>query len=302
MNAKHPVVALAGLVLVSTLGTGCVSQSQSDAWRKKFQAAKESNLDLRSQLEERDQELDQLRGRTGVNGQLSAEAEALRRQNQQLRDTLAMAQDQLRSVAGSPLPVQLSSELESLAAQNPELMTFDPETGMIRFRSDVTFALGKTAVQEEARRLLQQLAGVLSSPSAAGYEVRVVGHTDNVPVSNAANKQKYEDNWGMSAFRAISVMRVLSENGVPQDRMSVAGYGDTQPVEPNGPRGSEANRRVELFLSPQSLASTGGGGAMEEAGSGSGSMDEPLSEASTGGGTIAPMDAPEPEDAPAMFK
>ena len=301
MNRTQTTLGLSSLVLFSALGTGCVSQSAADAWQKKFQSAKESNLDLQSQLDERDQELAQLRGRTGVNTQLSDEADALRRQNQQLRETLAMAQEQLRNVAGAPLPAQLSSDLEALADANPDLMTFNPDTGMIRFRSDVTFALGKTTVQDGARQLLQKLAGVLGSPAAAGYEVRVVGHTDNVPVKNAANKQKYEDNWGLSAFRAISVMRVLSENGVPQGRMSVSGYGDTQPVVANGPRGAEENRRVELFLSQQTAA-------MSEpvpSSSSSGSLiDEPamsVSDEAEGGG-ITPMQAPDVEDAPALFK
>ena len=302
MNAKQIPLAVAGLVLTASLGTGCVSQSHSDAWRKKYQAAEEAIVDLRLQIEEREQELGALRGKSGVNTQLSDEASALRRQNEQLRNTLAMAQEQLRGIAGAPLPAQLSSDLEALADANPDLMTFDPETGMIRFRSDVTFALGKTTVQDEARRLLSQLAGVLASPAASGYEVRVVGHTDNVPVKNAANKQKYEDNWGLSAFRAISVMRVLSENGLPQERMSVSGYGPMQPVEPNGPRGSEANRRVELFLSPQSAAVSDTPAAASDRSAPPPSMvDEPdMSE--DAGGSIEPMAAPGADDSPAMFK
>ncbi|BAM02639.1 OmpA family protein [Phycisphaera mikurensis] len=291
-TTRTGLTALTGLLTLCFLSAGCVPQSQSDAWRKKYQAADESIMELRLELEGREDELAALRGRSGVNGQLSAEAEALRAQNQQLRDTLAMAQEQLRSVAGSPLPAELTSDLEALAADNPDLMTFDPNTGMIRFRSDVTFALGKTDVQEGARQLLAQVAGVLSSPAASGYEVRVVGHTDNVPVTNAANVQKYEDNWGMSAFRAISVMRVLSENGVPQERISVTGYGPMQPVEPNGPRGSEANRRVELFLTPQTAAVSNG--AMSEPRPADPVMAEPAS--------IEPMAAPGPADTPAMFK
>ena len=295
-----PFLGLAAVVGFSALSAGCVPQSQADAWKKKYQAAEESIVDLRLGLSEREQQLNELRGRSGVNGQLSAEAEALRQQNQELRDLLAGAQDQLRNAGGTVLPQQLSSELEALAAANPDLMTFDSETGMIRFRSDVTFALGKTAVQEGARGLLQKLAGVLSSPAASGYEVRVVGHTDNVPVKNMANVQKYEDNWGMSAFRAISVMRVLADNGVPQDRMSVSGYGQMQPVEPNGPRGSEANRRVELFLSPQSVATSGGGGGGSSMTSSASSDDVPMSVGDSG--SVSPMEAPAASDTPAMFK
>ncbi len=277
------VAAPAVLAMLTLAGTGCVTQNEADAWRNKYRSAEETVLDLRAQLEEKDGELALLRGRTNPNAAMADQIAALEAERDALQQSLNDAQAALRNAAGSPLPAVLTSELEQLAAQNPDLMTFDPDTGMIRFRSDVTFALGSATVSDDAQGLLRQLAGVLNSPAASGYEVRIVGHTDNVPVRNATNVRKYEDNWGLSAFRAIGVMRVLDRAGVPASRMSVAGYGQHQPVAANGPRGSEANRRVELYLVP----SSGGAAA-------------PQPDAAPG--AVVPMDNPEEPEAPAMFK
>ncbi len=276
------------LAAFALLSTGCVTQHEADSWRNKYRSVEETVLDLQTQLEEKEGELALLRGRTNPNVSMQDQLTALQAERDALSQSLEQAQAALRNAAGSPLPAVLTTELEQLAGPNPDLMTFDPDTGMIRFRSDVTFALGSATVSNDAAGLITQLAGVLNSPAAAGYEVRVVGHTDNIPVRNAANVQKYGDNWGLSAFRAIGVMRVLDGAGVPANRMSVAGYGQQQPVAANGPKGAEGNRRVEIYLVPVSRPA-----------------GDPIPDAATPApalGSVVPMDNPAVPESPAMFK
>jgi chemotaxis protein MotB len=87
-----------------------------------------------------------------------------------------------------------------------------------------------------------------------GYEnkiIRVVGHTDNVPVA----KGQFTSNWELSAARATTVVRFLQEVGVAPERMIAAGRGEYSPVAPNDtPEGRQKNRRIELMLVDQSLA------------------------------------------------
>ena len=73
-----------------------------------------------------------------------------------------------------------------------------------------------------------------------------------------------------SAKRAIAVRQVLGDAGLPWSRMSVAGWGEHRPaVVNNAGRGTEANRRVEIFLTPSTWVGpsataevpTDGGGA-----------------------------------------
>jgi chemotaxis protein MotB len=144
-----------------------------------------------------------------------------------------------------------------LAAQYPDVLTFDQRSGMLRFSSDFTFASGSAALNANAQTLVQKLASILNTPVAQPFEVKVVGHTDNQPVKRVASQ--HPSNMYLSAHRAISVRDALVGDGVAANRMQVAGYGEFRPIVPNGANGAAQNRRVEIFLAPLTvpLAPTG---------------------------------------------
>jgi chemotaxis protein MotB len=79
-----------------------------------------------------------------------------------------------------------------------------------------------------------------------GRQVRVLGHTDNVPIRTA----QFPSNWELSATRAVMVVRILSElHGVPAEHLSATGFGDSRPVADNlTPEGRAKNRRVEIVV------------------------------------------------------
>jgi chemotaxis protein MotB len=138
-----------------------------------------------------------------------------------------------------------------LAAQYPNLLTFDPERGMLRFASDFTFALGSADLSASAQTSLAQLATILNTGTAANFEVRIVGHTDNVPISNPSTRAKHPTNWHLSAHRSISVGSALISDGIAPTRVQVAGCGEYRPIVSNPAKGgAAANRRVEIFLVP----------------------------------------------------
>jgi chemotaxis protein MotB len=140
------------------------------------------------------------------------------------------------------------SALQALAAQYPELFVYDSETGMLRFKSDLTFDSGSDVVKSEARSALGQLATILNGP-AAQYDIRVVGHTDAQRVRQVAGR-RFKDNLELSAFRSISVRNVLVGAGVAATRVEFAGRGEFDPIVPNtaGSGNTQENRRVEMFL------------------------------------------------------
>ena len=86
--------------------------------------------------------------------------------------------------------------------------------------------------------------------SRTPLEVRVVGHTDNVPIRRSSTAAQHPTNIHLSAHRSISVRDALVGDGIDANRFMVAGYGEFRPIAANGARGSEMNRRVELFLVP----------------------------------------------------
>src|SRR5258706_187465 len=73
---------------------------------------------------------------------------------------------------------------------------------------------------------------------------QVAGHTDNAPLSGG----RFKDNWGLSVMRAREVLAFLVTptgdktpgGGLPPNKWSAAGFGDTDPIKPNdSPEGKQ---------------------------------------------------------------
>jgi chemotaxis protein MotB len=75
----------------------------------------------------------------------------------------------------------------------------------------------------------------------------VVGHTDNLPLKNAA----FADNWELSTARALTVTHVLVKAGMKPQMLLAAGAGEHDPIGSNA-RATERqrNRRIEIQLLP----------------------------------------------------
>jgi chemotaxis protein MotB len=157
-----------------------------------------------------------------------------------------------RAGAGTMLPAPLTSELTALANSNPDVMDFDAARGIVKFKSDVTFAKGDATLQPRAKEVITRFASILNSGGASGYELLVAGHTDNTPVVNPATKQAgHKDNWYLSAHRAISVGEELITQRTNPQRIGVVGYADQRPIAPNASEAGKAqNRRVEVLILP----------------------------------------------------
>ena len=95
-------------------------------------------------------------------------------------------------------------------------------------------------------RLLPSATSVLNDAVATlkknpTITVEVAGHTDS---DGAADY-----NEGLSTRRATTVRDYLASNGIAVDRMSVRGYGESQPIADNSTRAGKAqNRRVVLRI------------------------------------------------------
>ncbi len=80
------------------------------------------------------------------------------------------------------------------------------------------------------------------------YDVRIEGHTDDVPIHNA----QYADNWELSTARATTLTRLfLEEDNIMPERLSAAGYAQYHPVATNlTAEGRSRNRRVDIIVLP----------------------------------------------------
>ena len=155
---------------------------------------------------------------------------------------LVQLPDEIRSMALRQLAMQAVAALDPLIRQG----LVDVETGQgkltIAIRSDILFASGSAAPSPQAQSVARLLGEVLQ---AFPVDIKVEGHTDNVPVVSGA----YRSNWDLSAARAASVVHLLEEGGVTSHRLAAVAYGEYRPVLPNTTvDGRNANRRVVLLV------------------------------------------------------
>ncbi len=247
------ITLLSALILFSA---GCISQEQYEdmAAQNRIQQNKidllESELNVldasKAQLEK---QLETLRSRGGVTSAATAEEIAALEAAIDAKNALiAKMRDQLLT-SGIKLPMELSVMLEDFAKDNP-MVTFDKETGKLKFKSDLLFELGSDKVAAGAVSSIQALSGIMKTDEAKDFDVIIAGHTDNVPIGKPETRAKHPTNWHLSVHRAISVLNAMVKSGVKPTRLSVRGFGEYRPIAPNAPnnKGNAVNRRVEMFI------------------------------------------------------
>ena len=106
-----------------------------------------------------------------------------------------------------------------------------------------TFDSGSAEIRPEGKELLDVIAGRLTS---VGNQIRVEGHTDNVPIST----ERFPSNWELSTARATAVIsRLVANFDMSPELLSAAGYGEFRPAVPNDTvEGRARNRRVDIII------------------------------------------------------
>lgn len=132
------------------------------------------------------------------------------------------------------------------------MVEYDASRGLVKFKSDLLFEKGSDAVTNQAAGAVKTLCGILNTEAAKEFHIIVAGHTDDIPILRPQTKVDHPTNWHLSVHRAISVEQLMEQNGTPPTRLSVRGFGEYRPLEPNaaGKKGNPKNRRVrDLYRS-----------------------------------------------------
>lgn len=110
---------------------------------------------------------------------------------------------------------------------------------LVRFDSDVLFAVDSATLNSQSQSALDEAAGVfLEFPKTA---IISQGHTD------ATGSE--EHNQALSERRARAVENYLVGQGVDNARITSLGYGESNPIASNDDaNGRSLNRRVDLLL------------------------------------------------------
>jgi chemotaxis protein MotB len=133
----------------------------------------------------------------------------------------------------------LGKEIERQEIQ----LRMTPEGFVISLHELGFFNSGEARLMPGAGDKIKRIAEVLNK---FGLDMRVEGHTDDVPIHN----ESFASNWELSTARAMAVaMMLLNESGVDPQRLSIAGYGEYHPANSNDTvEGRRANRRVDIVV------------------------------------------------------
>jgi len=141
---------------------------------------------------------------------------------------------------------QLQQSLSGQISQNTVAIHLGRDGLVISLREAGFFHSGSATPRPRSINTLNEIA---SSLGRTPYDVRIEGHTDNVPIHNA----EFDSNWELSTARATRIARLfLQFHAISPDRLSAAGYSEYHPVASNATaEGRAMNRRVDLVVMPR---------------------------------------------------
>lgn len=234
-------------------------------WLNQEQVALQTRIGLLAQqkeaLEQQQAELErqqaELRQQVQALEQQKAELlEANRRSRAELEDQIAQLEQQKQQLLASS---QASEAQYDALVRN---LTEELEQGQLQVRryqnmltvdvaEQLFFDSGEASLKASGKEVLKKVG-----ESLRGYEdkvIRVIGHTDNVPISKAHQKV-FPSNWELSVARATTVVRYLQELGIPPERLVASGRAEYAPIADNEtPEGRRKNRRIEITLVDRNL-------------------------------------------------
>ncbi|MCP3869606.1 MAG: OmpA family protein [Gammaproteobacteria bacterium] len=172
----------------------------------------------------------------------------------------ALQEEEIRDL-GDRLNIELARRVNELERYRSEffgrLRQIVGDNPVIRIEGDrfllqaeLLFASGTAELGEQGKMQLQELASLLvglisTIPDDLQWILRVDGHTDRIPIRSS----RFASNWELSMARAVSVVRYLAEQGIPEQRMAAAGFSKFHPIDPaDTEEAYRKNRRIEIKL------------------------------------------------------
>jgi len=133
--------------------------------------------------------------------------------------------------------------LQTTSMKSSLMVIQDDQNVKIRIPSKVLFQSGSAVLKPGSEEVLHALLPVISE---VPYDIRVEGHSDDIPTKNP----QFPSNWELSAARACAVVRFYAEKlGQDPVRFSAQGCAEFRPqIENISEKNREINRRVEIII------------------------------------------------------
>ncbi len=114
---------------------------------------------------------------------------------------------------------------------------------VVHLAEELLFASGSAELKRSSLGSLDLLTSVLKT---VPNEIRIEGHTDDVPIATSA----FPSNWHLSVARAVSTGEyMMHRQGLDPGKVTLAGYADQRPLVPNTSTENRAkNRRVDILV------------------------------------------------------
>ncbi len=238
-------VLAAGIIASGCVSTGTFEKMEADK-NGEIATLQQQKAALEGQKKTLEEQKSKLEQDNAVLNQQGATLEQKNRAAEQEKAAL-LAASQQRQQQYEQLVQGLSKEVEKgqlQVRQYQNMLAVD-------LAEKIFFDSGRAALKKEGKEVLKKVAAALK-----GYEnkiIRVVGHTDNVPLAKSLQGM-FPTNWELSVARATTVVRFLQDSGIPPERMIPSGRGEYEPVASNDtPEGRQKNRRIEIMLIDKSL-------------------------------------------------
>ena len=141
---------------------------------------------------------------------------------------------------------ELQGKLSNQIAQHVVALHIGRDGLVISLREAGFYDSGSAVPHAASMGSLGSIAETLmSSP----YDIRIEGHTDNVPIHTG----QFDSNWELSTARATRLARLFIErHGFQPARLSASGYAEFHPVASNDTtEGRSENRRVDIIVLPR---------------------------------------------------
>jgi chemotaxis protein MotB len=235
----YAIVCILG---VSAIGCGYSEEemqakiTQIDQLTKALEASRNQEADLQGRFDKLGKENSEMMARLQAQ---NVSVEQLQKAVNQLKEREKQAEARLKTFR------TMLEGFKSMIASGKLRVKIVRGRMVVELSENILFDSGRAELKTEGAAALTEVAEVLKTIGERDFQI--TGHTDNIPIKT----KRYPSNWELSTARAVTVTRFMAEKGVTGERLSAAGYADTQPVAANDtPEGRQQNRRIEIVLMP----------------------------------------------------
>ncbi|MGB0369658.1 MAG: OmpA family protein, partial [Flavobacteriales bacterium] len=236
---------------------GILEETEKDLARTKDELEKAKNqvTNLTSDLEESQKAYDQLKLASGAKvaglstdlaakqAELDAKEELLKNREERLKmlEEIIKKQDDLMNALSDRVKKALMGfDADELSVEMRDGKVYVSMSDKLLFKS------ASATVEPKGVEALEKIAEVMIKNT--DINMAIEGHTDSLAIST----NRFKDNWDLSVARSVSVVRLLTQNGLDPQRVTAAGKGEFTPIGDNKTKeGRAKNRRTELVLTPK---------------------------------------------------